>query len=78
MFSNSNAHNKTSTFDINKHIASEMREMNREYIEYSKIKSYYGFNKKRSNEEMQHGDFKIYSPEPSELPFPSEKILNKN
>ena len=81
MLSNNNAFATTysqqvPTFDIQKHIAAEMKELKREQEAYLKIKAIYGFINKRCFDEMENGYFKIHSPEPHQLPFPSQKLLN--
>ena len=55
-----------------------MKEYQREHTDYIKIKAYYGFQGKRTHEEMVEEKLDIKSPHPSELPMPSEKFLNKN
>lgn len=67
-----------SQFNINEFMSKEMKEYEREYADYIKVKAYYGFQGKRSHQEMTEEKLDIKSPRPSELPIPSEKFLNKN
>jgi len=55
----------------------EIKEYEREYYDYLKIKAYYGFKGKRTYQEMAEEKLDIKSPHPSELPMPSKKFLNK-
>jgi hypothetical protein len=65
-------------FDITDFISKEMKEYQHQHADYIKIKAYYGFQGKRSHKEMVEEKLDIKSPHPTELPMPSEKILNKN
>ena len=65
-------------FNITEFMKKEIKEYQREYADYIKVKSYYGFQRKRTHQEMEQEKLDIKSPHPSELPIPSEKILNKN
>lgn len=66
------------TFNITEFMKKEVKEYEREHADYIKVKAYYGFNGKRTYQEMTEEKLDIKSPHPSELPMPSEKILNKN
>ena len=66
------------TFNITEFMNKEMKEHEREYADYIKVKAYYGFQGKRTHQEMTEEKLDIKSPHPSELPMPSENILNKN
>jgi len=66
------------SFNISEFINKEMKEYQREHSDYIKIKAYYGLQGKRTHEEMVEEKLDIKSPHPSELPMPTEKILNKN
>ena len=65
-----------SQFNITEFISKEMKEYEREYLDYMKVKAYYGFQGKRTYQEMTEEKLDIKSPHPSELPMPSKKILN--
>lgn len=65
-------------FNISEFMKKEMKEYEREHADYIKVKAYYGFQGKRTHQEMIEETLDIESPHPSELPMPSEKILNKN
>jgi hypothetical protein len=67
-----------SQFNITEFLSKEKKEHDREHADYIKVKAYYGFQGKRTHQEMTEAIFEIKSPHPSELPMPSEKILNKN
>ena len=67
-----------SQFNITEFMQKEMKEYQREHDDYIKIKGYYGFQGKRTHQEMTEEKLDIKSPHPSELPMPSEKIFNKN
>ena len=67
-----------SHFKITDFMNKEIKEYEREYADYIKVKYYYGFQRKRTHQEMEEEKLDIKSPHPSELPIPSEKILNKN
>jgi hypothetical protein len=66
------------TFNITEFMKKEMKEYEREHADYIKVKAYYGFQGKRTHQEMTEERLDIKSPHPSELPMPSEKFLNKN
>ena len=67
-----------SQFNITEFMQKEMKEYQREHADYIKVKAYYGFQGKRTHQEMTEEILDIKSPHPSDLPMPSEKILNKN
>ena len=66
------------TFNISEFMKKEMKEYQREHADYIKVKAYYGLQRKRTYQEMIEETLDIKSPHPSELPMPSENILNKN
>jgi len=65
-------------FNITEFMKKEMKEYQCEHADYIKVKAYYGLKVKRTYQEMTEEILDIKSPHPSELPMPSEKILNKN
>ena len=67
-----------SQFNITDFMSKEIKEHEREYADYIKVKAYYGLKVKRTYQEMTEEKLDIKSPHPSDLPMPSEKILNKN
>lgn len=74
----SNTNTITNTFNREDFISKELKEMNREFVEYAKIKGFYKDENKRTFSEMMNWNEIIYSPDPSTLPMPSEKLLTKN
>ena len=67
-----------SQFNITKFMNNEMKEFQDEHDNYIKMKAYYNLKRKRTHQEMEKEKLDIKSPHPSDLPMPSEKILNKN
>lgn len=67
-----------SNFNITEFMKKEMKEYEREYNDFMKVKAYYGLQVKRTYLEMKEEKLDIKSPHPSELPIPNEKIFNKN
>ena len=67
-----------SQFNITEFIGKEIKEREREHADYIKVKAYYRFRGKRTHQEMTEEKLDNKSPHPSDLPMPSEKILNKN
>lgn len=65
-------------FNINEFMKKTMKEYEREHANYMKVKAYYGFQGKRTHQEMEEETLDIKSPDPKELPIPSINILNKN
>ena len=66
------------TFNITELTKKEMNEYENERIDYIKVKTYYGLQRKRTYQEMIEERLDIKSPHPSELPMTSAKIFNKN
>jgi hypothetical protein len=66
------------SFNISEFINKEIKEYEHEYDNYMKIKAYYGFQRKRTHQEMTQEKLDIKSPHQSALPIPSDKFFNKN
>ena len=61
--------NTMSQFKITEFMNKEIKEYEREFADYIKVKAYYNFQRKRTHQEMEEEKLDIKSPHPSELPM---------